>query len=247
MDPKSLTRRADRIIAAIAGRQHGVLAAWQLREVGVSPQQIKVRLRNGRLHELHRGVYLVGHPVPPPYALEMAALLACGPTAILSHQTAASLWRLISSPAPGDICVTVAPGRSAARPNLEIHRARIDRRDVRNRHRMPLTSPPRTILDLACICGDDELERLVAEAHYPPAGVRGRAPRPARPLRRKRGASKLRSIIDLPGGPQRTRSPAERQLVRLLREAGMTGFECNRQLRDDPEGALARVRSALAQ
>jgi very-short-patch-repair endonuclease len=227
MDPQSLMHTADRVIAALAAAQHGVVARFQLLARGITAQQIKVRLRAGRLHELHRGVYLVGHEVPPRYASEMAALLACRPGAVLSHRTAASLWNLVPYPAPGDVCVTIPPERTAIRPKLEIHRARIDRRDIRRRHRLALTSPARTLLDLAGTYEEAELERIVAEAHYrnlarEPELRTQLARHPHRP-----GNRALRTILELPGGPQRTRSAGERALLALLRRAGIAGFECN--------------------
>jgi very-short-patch-repair endonuclease len=72
MHGESLTRRADRVIAQLAGRQHGVVGRAQLLHAGVSPDQILWRLRSERLHELHRGVYLVGHNVPTQHGRDMA-------------------------------------------------------------------------------------------------------------------------------------------------------------------------------
>ncbi len=264
MDPESRSRSADRVIATIAGCQFGVVAQWQLLQAGVTPEQIKARSRSGRLHEIHRGVYLAGHAAPAPYAREMAALLACGEgasvkirggnpvllhsarsAAVLSHRTAASLWDLLPCPAPGDVCVTSPHGRGATRSGIEAHRAALDRRDIRRRHGMPLTSPPRTILDLAATLGIredgpstdplepqrlDELERLVAEAQYrrraTDAELRDQLDRnPNRP-----GVRALRTVLDLPGGPRRTRSPGERALLRLLREREITGYETNAEV-----------------
>ncbi|MEK6327077.1 MAG: DUF559 domain-containing protein [Actinomycetota bacterium] len=160
----------------------------------------------------------------------MAALLACGRHAILSHRSAAALWDLLPYPAAAQACVTVPPGRSATRPGIEVHRARIARRDVRHREGMLLTSPPRTMLDLASELASEDLERLVAEAEY-------RRLASARELRDqlernpgKRGNATLRAVLDLPGGPRRTRSPAERRMLRLLRRAGFTGYELNRRI-----------------
>jgi very-short-patch-repair endonuclease len=291
----------DQVIAWIARRQHGVVARWQLLAAGITRNQIGERLRNGRLHQIHRGVYLVGHEVPPPYAREMAALFACGSTAVLSHVTAASLWNLLPYPAPGDVCLTISPERNATRPNLEIHRAKIAPRDIRRRHNLALTSPPRTILDLAASYEERELEHLVADANYrrlaSDAELRSQLER----NRGKPGAKTLRNILDLVGGPRRTRSPAEQRMLSLLRRSGITGFETNarvhgyevdflwrerklaveidgydahsgrvaferdrlktatlrahgiavmpvtgRQVRDDPEGVLARLLGALA-
>lgn len=178
MDARSSTRSPDRTISELAGRQHGVVARRQLIQAGLSATMIGRRLQQGRLHQVRRGVYLVGHAVPPHYALEMAALLACAPGAILSHRSAAALWGLLPYPPPADVCVTVPPWQSAGRPGLAIHRVTIDRRDVRHRQRMPLTSPPRTLLDLAAVnergtrqpavesARLSDLERIVAKAQY---------------------------------------------------------------------------------
>lgn len=215
------------MIAELAGRQHGVVARWQLLAAGVSRHQIALRLAAGRLHELHRGIYLVGHEVPPPYAPEMSALLACRTGAVLSHRSAASVWRLVPYPAEGYVCVTVSPARTPARPKLEVHRAAIQRRDIRHRFRLALTSPPRTILDLAASLDLEHLESVVAEANYRglarEAEIRDQLARNPG----KRGMRHLRTVLDLPGGPRRTRSPAEREMLALIRRAGLSGYATN--------------------
>src|SRR5436190_6068807 len=166
MDTESLTRSPDRVIADLASRQHGVVARRQLMDAGLSSTVIGRRLRNGRLHQVHLGVYLVGHAVAPALAVEQAALLACGDDAALSHRSSAALWKLLPYPASSTACVTILPGRSAARPGIELHRARLTRRDTRRRHGLALTSPPRTILDLSGSLDQEILEALVGEAHY---------------------------------------------------------------------------------
>lgn len=217
----------DRVIARLASRQHGCAGRWQLLEAGITREQIAVRLEASRLVALHRGVYLVG-TVAPQHACAMAALLAYRLEAILSHRSAAALWALLPYPATAVAWVTVPPERRARRPRINAIRARLDPRDVRIRYGMRLTSPPRTILDLAAIIDDPyELERIVADAAY-------RRLARERELRdqlarnpRKRGTVKLRAVLDLPGGPKRTRSPAERAMLRLLRERGIGDFETN--------------------
>src|SRR3954452_14352336 len=98
------------IIAALAGKQHGVVARWQLLDAGITARQIRLRLTSGRLHEIHRGVYLVGHTVRPPLATEQAALLACGKQATLSHRSAANLWDLLlTQPDMRSICCGGTP------------------------------------------------------------------------------------------------------------------------------------------
>jgi very-short-patch-repair endonuclease len=253
---ETLTERADRSLAALAARQHGVVARHQLLEAGVTGRQITYRLHTARLHELHRGVYLVGHTAKPPHADEMAALLACHPAAArrhrgaaaishpaaaishpaaaighpaaaISHRSAAALWCLFPHPAAAPVCVTVPPERTSARPRIEIHRAALERRDIRRRHRLTLTSPPRTILDLAAELGPEDLEQLVAEASYRRLASERELHDQLERNRGKRGNPALRRILELPGGPSRTRSPAERQMLRLLRRARISGYEAN--------------------
>jgi very-short-patch-repair endonuclease len=193
----------------------------------VTANQIQWRLRNGRLHEIHRGVYLVGHSVPPPLAVEQAALLACGSRAVLSHRSAANLWNLLPYPVSAPAWVTVAPERSAARPRIQIRRAPVPPRDIRQRHGLRLTSPPRTILDLCPLLIDEELESVLAEASYRQLASESELRAQIEGNEGKRGVAGLRRVLDLPGGPQRTRSPAERKMLRLLRRSGIKGYEMN--------------------
>lgn len=81
-------------IAALAGRQHGVVSSAQLRRIGLSESAISRRTRAGSLHRLHTGVYAVGHTALGPRARWMAAVLACGPAAALSHHAAGALWEI---------------------------------------------------------------------------------------------------------------------------------------------------------
>ena len=86
---------SDRAIAELAGAQHGVASRSQLRTLGVTRNEIDRRLAIGRLHVLHRGVYAVGHRVLTVEGRWMAAVLACGSNAVLSHATAAAVWDLM--------------------------------------------------------------------------------------------------------------------------------------------------------
>jgi very-short-patch-repair endonuclease len=227
MRGKALTRSIDQVIAAIAAKQHGVAARWQLLKAGVTARQIDLRLESGRLHEIHRAVYLVGHSVPPPLAIEQAALLACGARSVLSHRSAANLWCLLPYPAPAPAWVTVPPERSARRPRIKVQRAKLRLQDIRTRHGLRLTSPPRTILDLCLLLDEEKLESLVAEANFRRLASETELKAQLEGNEGKRGVAKLRRVLDLPGGPQRTRSRGERAMLRLLRRTGIGGFECN--------------------
>ena len=88
------------MIAELADRQHGVVATWQLREFGFTHNEIRYRAAVGRLHRIYQGVYAVGHRKLTPHGHRMAAVLAYGPDAVISHQTAAANWGI--GPAVGD-------------------------------------------------------------------------------------------------------------------------------------------------
>lgn len=214
----------------MANRQHGVVARRQLLQARLSTHQIEHRLRIGRLYELHRGVYLVGHPVAPALAMEQAALLACGEGAVLSHRSAANLWNLLPYPASAPVCVTVPLERRLTQPRIKVRRATVRAAGMRRRQGLALTSPPRTILDLSLSLNEEDLERMVAEAMYRRLASEGELRAQIEGNEGKRGVAKLRRVLDFPGGPRRTRSPAERQMLRLLRQAGMTGYETNARI-----------------
>jgi very-short-patch-repair endonuclease len=224
---QTFCRLADRVTGGLAAKQHGVVARGQLLQAGLTPRQIEWRIHTGRLHETHRGIYLVGHAVPPPLALEQAALLACGEAAVLSHRSAAHLWNLLRYPASAPVWVTVPPGRNATRSKINVRRAHVPRGDIRKRHELRLTSPPRTVLDLSLPLDEGELESVVAEAEFKSLASYAELKAQLEGNEGKRGVAKLRHILDLPGGPKRTRSRGERAMLRLLRRAGITGFETN--------------------
>ena len=94
---KIVERAVDAEIARLAERQHGVVATRQLAALGLARGGVARRAQAGRLHRIHRGVYAVGHPVLTVDGRRMAAVLAAGPGAVLSHRSAAALWDLRSS------------------------------------------------------------------------------------------------------------------------------------------------------
>lgn len=131
----------------LATRQYGVVSRRQLLAMGLGPGAIDSRLRSGRLHTVHRGVYAVGHTSMSRRGIWFAAVLACGEGALLSHQSAAALWRLIDPPsAPTD--VTSAHGRPGRR-GIRLHRAAVHPLERTIRYGIPVTSVARTLLDMA--------------------------------------------------------------------------------------------------
>lgn len=155
----------DHVIAAIAEAQLGVIARAQLVDAGVRPGAIQARLRRSQLHRLHRGVYAVGHTALVPPARELSALLACGAGAVVSHRSAARLWRMLAEEHETPVDVTLPRGAGRTRAGILVHRTRhLERADVRVIEGIPLTSPARTLLDLAEVAEDRELESAYGEA-----------------------------------------------------------------------------------
>jgi hypothetical protein len=154
----------------MAGRQHGVVADWQLLPLGLGHGAIDYRVALGRLHVIHRGVYAVGHSKLSLRGRWMAAVLACGPAAVLSHRDAGELWSIGRWSRP-KIDVT-APGRSRhARPGIDVHRPRlIEPDECTIRDGIPVTTISRTLIDLAAVVSLKQLTRAwdasVREQHF---------------------------------------------------------------------------------
>jgi very-short-patch-repair endonuclease len=161
---ENVVRRIDREIADLAARQHGVVARRQLEALGLTRSAVGRRAVSGQLHRIHHGVYAVGHPVLPRYGRWMAAVLAAGPGAALSHASAAALWEIRPSAAIRiDVTVPTPGGRE--RPGLRIHRAtRLRSNEAQRHHGMRVTTPARTLLDLASSLPRRALERAMDQA-----------------------------------------------------------------------------------
>jgi predicted transcriptional regulator of viral defense system len=136
-------------VGVIAGRQHGVVTSVQLGEAGIDKDGIAWRVRTGRLHRLHRGVYAVGHRSLSWRGRWLAAVLAAGDGAALSHTSAAALWQFLR-PMSGPTHVTVgAAVHRVSRPGLLVHRSRtLTPSHVTHPHGIAVTTPSRTIEDI---------------------------------------------------------------------------------------------------
>jgi very-short-patch-repair endonuclease len=186
----------------------------------MTAEGIRWRVRSGRLFPVQRGVYRVG-PVVAPRAREMAAALACGPGAVVSHRSAALLWQIGPDlGTDGPVHVTLVRVDRGHRPDIRAHRVRhLPPDDVALLEGIPVTTPRRTILDLAGELGSGELERMVAQAclrgTVDPQDLRNLAVHSAG----RRGVARLRALLDADGAPALTRSEAERRFLRLVRRA----------------------------
>lgn len=148
-------------LAELAGRQHGVVSIRQLiGPIGYSRRSVSRAAASGRLHRLHSGVYAVGHTCLSNRGEAMAAVLACGPGALLSHYSAAWMWGIAKVPAaPFHVTGPVARRR---RLPIRIHRSRcLTDRDRAHREGVPVTALPRTVLDMAALVEFGWLQRML--------------------------------------------------------------------------------------
>jgi len=204
--------------ASIAADQHGVVSRSQLLQAGLTSEAIKRRVTAGRLHVLYRGVYAVGHRVLTLEGRWMAAVLACGPNAAISHTTAAAAWALRR--AGGAIHVTV-PGRGGrqAPRGIVLHRSpTLTPAQIASHRGIPVTNVARTIVDVARTVTREELARIVDEADR-------RRLVDFAALRSARSAS-LRAVLRS-YAPAPTRSELERRFLRLCRDHGLPKPEVN--------------------
>jgi len=209
----------DAAVTWVAERQLALITTSQLHVAGVRRGSIEWRLASGTLHPRHRGVYLVGHGIPVPGAIELAAVLACGEPTFVSHRSAAALWGMVAAPGVG-VDATVVQRRCRSRRGLRVHRVEtLADADRGHRRGIPVTAPARTLIDYASTTGAAEAERAIAEAFALKLVTEpqllaaiGRGPQRA-------GVARVRAILGRPGGPRRTRSGGERAMLRLIRAA----------------------------
>ena len=154
--------QSHRRVVALAARQHGNVTREQLLDLGLGAAAVTYWVRSGRLHRVHPGVYCLGRPATTALERAAAVLLACGPTAALSHSSALALWA-ITDRWPSRLDVTVTVDRRPA--GIRVHLCRtLTPRDIRRRHGIRVTSPARTLLDCAPALSDPGLARAVNDA-----------------------------------------------------------------------------------
>lgn len=215
---KSAPGARGRAIATLAGRQLLLITSSQLRHAGVSRNAIHNAARRNRLHRLHHGVYATH---PPPYSRNqrwLAAVLACGPGAVLSHEPAAMLQGFL------DVGhwiphVTSPDGRGRSRTGIVVHDGAVDPRDYRRVDSIPCTSADRVLVDLAPSRDEAELERLLVAAESLGLVKRGRLGALVEERRGRPGIARLASILALE--PVLARSDLEAVFLPIWRLAGV--------------------------
>jgi very-short-patch-repair endonuclease len=210
MTPTTLHSRA----WALSRAQHAVVSRAQLLALGFTPEEIRHRIREGRLHPRGRGVYAVGRREITRDGEWMAAVLESGTGAVLSHSSAAALYE-IRPDLPGPTEITVPARRTIKRPGIRAHRRQTV--EATRRRGIPVTSPVQTLLDLSRTLTDDQLEAAVNEADKRNL-VRADTLRAA--LEKRPGSARLRRQLDRRTFAL-TDSALERRFMPIVRRVGL--------------------------
>jgi very-short-patch-repair endonuclease len=192
-----------------------MITTAQLLDAGLSEDAVSARAAGGWLTRVHKSVYRLG-VYGGPFAPEAAALLACGPRAALSHESAIAMRGLAERPPRLHVS-----GTRAARAGIHCHRAPLPESDVITVHGLRVTTPARTLLDLSPSMPERALDRLVEEAQVQRLITRDLLLAAIDAGRNRPGVRKLATIVGDPSEPAFTRSEAERRLVELVRAAGL--------------------------
>jgi very-short-patch-repair endonuclease len=214
--------RLDELVAALGSGQGDAVSHRQLLEAGVSAKAIRWLVRRGRLHRRHHGVYSVGRADLQPEGVWWAAVLACGPGALLSHRCAAAHDGTINT-AQSVVDVTVPGVEGRSRRGIRIHHAVLTPADVVvDDGGVPRTSLPRTFLDLATCLRPDQLRRALDRAeingNFDMRSMRELLAR----SKGHRGIRRLREALG-PGilGEEVTRSELEARFLGMCRRHGL--------------------------
>jgi predicted transcriptional regulator of viral defense system len=221
----------DRQIAQLAQRQHGVVTLSQLEKLGLGDSGTRNRIATGRLHRVHQGVYAVGHPLLTREGRWMAAVLACGPEAVLSHRSAAALWGLRQD--GRDTVDVTASGRRGRMPaGIDAHRhGSLHARDRATVRGIPCTSVPRTLLDLAAVVPPRQLRNAITEAEISQVFDLTAVHDVISRSRHRRGVARLRRAVSAyDARSEQARGELERRFLALCARSELPPPEVNAPL-----------------
>jgi predicted transcriptional regulator of viral defense system len=209
--------RSEAAIVALAERQHGVVTLHQLQLLGLGKGAVAKRAREGRLHRIHRAVYAVGRPRLTQHGRWMAAVLAYGPRAVLSHRSAAALHGLRPDNRPR-IDVTV-PGPSARRrPGIDVHvSGTLIDAHIGTVDGVPGTTVARTLVDLGDVAPERAVERAVDQAEVLRVFDLRAVIEALQRAGPRRGAGVLRAVLEAYEGPTLTDRELEELFLALCR------------------------------
>jgi predicted transcriptional regulator of viral defense system len=216
-------------LAEAARRQWGAVTRAQLAAAGLGDSGVRDWVRSGRIRRLHRGVYAYGHDRLRREGYWLAAVLACGPGAVLSHRSAAALWGI--RPSESAIVDVTVPSRAGRirRKGVRVHRSgRLTVEEVTEKDGIPVTTVARTLLDEADNLDTQALRRAITEAEYRhlydhTALIAVVESNPGRRTKKLMTAA-------TEGRLHRTRSPLEDRFLRFTDRYGVEDPECNVQL-----------------
>jgi putative AbiEi antitoxin of type IV toxin-antitoxin system/uncharacterized protein DUF559 len=213
-------------LGEVARRQWGVVTRAQLTDFGVGDSGVRDWVQSGRLHRLYRGIYAYGHDRLRVEGRWLAAVLACGPGAALSHGSGAALWEIRrSNSASIDVTVPTRAGR-IRRKGIRIHRSgRLAPEEVTIRNGIPVTTVARTMLDLADVLDPHALRRAVTEAEYTNRFDRAALIAVVENNPGRRGRKVMTAAFE--GRHHRTRSPLEDRVVAFIERWGVEEPDCN--------------------
>lgn len=212
-------RRSHHRLGLLAEKQHGVVSAWQLGELGYSKGTLRHARKAGRLHRVHQGVYAVGYAALSQHGQALAAVLSCGDGALLSHRSAAWLWGLtLRFHAPTEVTAT-SPRQT--RVGIRVHSAEALVPDDRTLSEgVPVTAVPRTLLDFAAVDPwflPRALDRAERHGLLDLIAIDALVSR----SRGFRGVARLRKALDIYRIAGFTRSGLERRFLELIHDAGL--------------------------
>jgi hypothetical protein len=208
------------LVSQAAARHHGVLSTAELEACGLTAQAIAYRVRIGRLHPIHRGVYAVGHPNPTGDGCYLAAVKACGCRAVLCRHSAGAHLNIIEwEDRYPDVLVL---GRHSPRhPRIRGHRSGyLPREHVTTVRGIPVTTAERTLLDLAAVMPERKLQRAVRKAQFLKLTTIGSLVKALHGPGPTRGRRKLARILAAGAAP--TQSETEDAVLDLILRGGFT-------------------------
>ena len=239
--PEVLQGPIDHEIARLAERQHGVVALAQLEALSLSASGVRKRVARGNLHRVHRGVYAVGRPSLTKNGWRMAAVLAYGPGAVLSHRSAAGLWNLRPDNRPS-VEISVPRRSPKRRRGVDVHgMPGLTRKDVTVHRGIPVTTVARALIDLGDVTPRRNVELAVEQAEILHLFDKKEIDEALSRAGNRHGRTLVSSVLrTLSTTGTLTETDLEEAFLAIARGAGLPDPEVNAHM-TLPDGTEARV------